>query len=144
MTPQLVRAPSGSWQLARVGWSALPVGRKPPDTEPALKPLQRAEPLDPLAGAWEKPILLEPWNYRRHALSIPRICATSRHRSWNYGKTRVRVPLANSIFLFGQVQKGPGLDAVAGDKPDDRRHGVWRGNCQAWRARNCCSAAGRR
>ncbi len=89
-----------------MGWSALSCWAQPPDTEPALKPLPRAEPLDPQAGAQEKPILMELWELPPAPSFDPANLRDQPATQLDLlANKSLSVPLANSIFLFGQVQK---------------------------------------
>jgi len=107
MTPRLVRC--ALWILAvggGLGWSAHSCWAQPPETGLELKPLQRAEPLDPLAGARERPILLEPWELPPAPSVDPANLRDQPASQLDLPANKsLRVPLANSIFLYGQVQK---------------------------------------
>jgi hypothetical protein len=90
-----------------MGWCTSVAWAQLPETGPALKPLRGGEPLDALAGAREKPLLMEPWEPRPlTAPTDPALPpATSAAESDLPASKSLRVPLVDSIFLFGQVQK---------------------------------------
>src|SRR5437660_8972708 len=90
-----------------VGWLTSLGWAQSPETGAAVKPLHGGIPLDPLGGAREKPILIEPWELPplpptmtdpampRNPPATEAVLPTNKS---------LRVPLANSIYLFGQVQ----------------------------------------
>jgi hypothetical protein len=90
-----------------MAWCTSAAWTQVPETGAALKPLRGGEPLDPLAGAREKPLLMVPWDPPPLSTSLdPAVPGgPSATESELPANKSLRVPLADSIFLFGQVQK---------------------------------------
>jgi hypothetical protein len=109
MTPWLVRCAFCILAAGvALGWLPSSVWAQRPETGTALKPLRGEELVDSLTGSREKPILIDtrelpplpapsfdPATLRDPAATLPELPANK----------SLRMPLASSIFLFGQVQK---------------------------------------